>query len=388
MRTGDQTLMKEINKSIVTDIIRSQHPVSRARISEITGLNKATVSSLIDELIHEGLVIELGTGPSAVGRRPRMLGFNGRAGYAVGVAIDLHEVRFLLIDLLGKLEKSLVIASPVGMEVEQTVYQVVDVVQQIVQSAPSSPLGVIGVGIAVPGLVDFKKGVVWNAPNLHWMNIPLRKMLEAHLDLPVFIDNESNMGAIAEQWLGKGQNYSNFVYLSVTTGLGSGIVVNRQLMRGSGGIAGEVGHMVVVVDGLLCSCGNRGCLEMYASEKSLIEIFQQKSGKEISTVEEIFQRAENGDVLAKAAISSVGRYLATGMNNLIHTCNPESVIVGGRITRFQSLLWEAMQPVLSKSMVDSFFHTKLEWSTLGQNAISLGAASLVIDHRFAKPTIL
>ncbi|QRF22419.1 ROK family protein [Alicyclobacillus sp. TC] len=201
MRTGDQTLIKELNKNIIMNLIRNQSPISRAQISVESGLNKATVSSIVDEFIQEGLVIELGPARSAIGRRPRMLGFNATAGYAIGVELGIEYVHVLTVDLAGRVVSSHESPLPTT-DVRSVVAEIVACIKEEISNIPDSDLGIIGVGLGVPGLVDFSSGNVLYSPNLGWSDVPLRAYLEAHINLPIFIDNEANTGALAEQLFG------------------------------------------------------------------------------------------------------------------------------------------------------------------------------------------
>jgi glucokinase-like ROK family protein len=407
MRTGDQAFIKELNKSITMNLIREKSPISRTQISSESGLNKATVSSLIDELISEGLVVELGPGHSSVGRRPVMLGFNGNAGYAIGVELGVDYIRVLAMNLAGEVTsfKEIPLSSSettakdtahtitsTGTSTNTSTTNVLDVVKSIADcitditsNLPSSSVGIIGVGIGVPGLVDFSQGIVLNAPNLQWEDVPLRAYLEANIHLPIFIDNEANAGALAEQLFGKGKDVSDFVYLSIGTGIGTGIIVNGNLVRGNEGTAGEFGHMVIEAQGLRCSCGNRGCLEMYASEKALVTKYKQISGL-FRTGKEIISELSSGDSSALEAIQSIGQYLGTGIHNIINGLNPALIVIGNRMSEADDWLLRPIEQVIRNSG-SKFYRSKVkvETSSLGRNATARGAASLIINQYFSGP---
>ncbi len=384
MRTGDQTLMKELNKSIIMNLIRNQSPISRAQISVESGLNKATVSSIVDEFIEEGLVIELGPARSAVGRRPRMLGFNSTAGYAIGVEVGIDYVHVLTVDLAGRVISSYESPLPTT-DVRSVVSEIVTCINEEVAKTLASKLGIIGVGLGVPGLVDFSSGTVHYAPNLGWSDVPLRAYLEAHINFPVFVDNEANTGALAEQLFGVGTTDENAVYFSVGAGIGVGIILNRSLIRGSGGTAGEFGHMIVEARGLRCSCGSRGCLEMYASTRALIAKYAQLSGTSRS-FDEIMLRLHDGAPSAAEAIDSVGRYLGVGITNVINGLNPSLVVIGNRLSEAGEFLLNPVKDVIHNSALGvPGSLARVELSSLGRNATAIGAASLALNDYFKGP---
>ncbi|WP_198850674.1 ROK family transcriptional regulator [Alicyclobacillus sp. SO9] len=385
IRTGDQAFIKELNKSITINLIRRRSPISRSQISVESGLNKATVSSLIDELISEGLVIELGPGHSSVGRRPVMLGFNGSAGHTIGVELGVDYVRALSTDLAGNIALSEETKSPDAGNIQETIASLANLVKEIIAKTPPSRLGIIGAGIGVPGMVDFSNGTVLNAPNLGWFNVPLKSYLETHLNIPIFIDNEANTGTLAEKMFGHGKQVSNFIYLSVSTGIGTGIMINDNLVRGSHGTAGEFGHMVVETQGLRCSCGNRGCLEMYASEKALVTKYQQLSGRTLPTPE-IISLLSQGDAMAFQSVQSVGQYLGIGINNIINGLNPTLVIIGNHFSTLGSWVIPQIEQIIGNSTLRTPpSQVRVEVASLGRDATSVGAAALAINEYFAGP---
>lgn len=264
--TGNQDLVKELNKAVILNIIWRHAPISRAEIARISGLTRGTVSSLVDELIHDSFVKEIGTGTSAMGRKPIMLQLNAGAGVIVGVDLGVNYILIILADLRAQVlaRKRLSISPEMGEK--RILEKMVDGIADILASAPSTPRGLLGIGAGVPGLVEMEHGVLKFAPNLRWKNVPLKDLLQERFDVPVYVDNEANVGALGEKWFGAGQGIRHMVYLSVGVGLGAGIVVNGELYRGATGYAGELGHFTILPDGPVCGCGNRGCWETLASE--------------------------------------------------------------------------------------------------------------------------
>lgn len=378
--TGDQTLIKRMNKSLVLDTIIEREPVSRSEIAARLGLNKATVSSLVAEWIGEQLVLETGLGASSGGRKPIMLLFRKQAGYAIGVDLGVNFISAVLTDLSGAVvareRRRLRAAAP-----DEAAAAVADVARMLAARAPShdeAPYGVIGVGLGVPGIVD-DAGVVLTAPNFGWRDIPLRDMLEAELGLRVAIDNEANVGAVGEKQFGSGRDASDIVYISAGVGLGAGLIVAHKLYRGASGFSGEIGHMTIQADGgRPCSCGSAGCWEMYASELALAA--RDGSAPEQRELESVMERAEAGDETARAQLAGIGRYLGIGIAAALNAFNPEMIIVGNRLALARPWLEHSLREAAERHALSHHLRrARIEFASLGLDSAALGAASLAIS---------
>ena len=275
IRTGNQDLVKQINKSIVFHTIKKKGPISRAQISKDTGLNKATVSTMVSELINESFVNEIGSGKSSGGRKPVMLVFNHVAGYAIGIDLGVNYLSGVLTDLNGHIiEKT---TSPLhSTNMDDVTKQIFACIAALIEKAPESPYGIVGIGIGVPGQVDQHEKILF-APHLNWKNVDLKKVVEDRFQISTSVENEANAGAVGELLYGAGKGIANQVYVSIGIGIGTGIIIRHQLFRGTSGISGEMGHMTINFNGKKCSCGNRGCWELYASESALLEAAQQQN---------------------------------------------------------------------------------------------------------------
>ncbi|SFU45475.1 ROK family transcriptional regulator [Alicyclobacillus macrosporangiidus] len=384
-RTGDQAFIKALNRSIVLNLIRTQSPISRTQIAKITGLNKATVSALVDELIQDNLVQEVGHGHARVGRRPVLLLFNADAGHVIGMDLGVNYIRVLATDLAARARHAYESPLDPSASVETNLRLVVDMVRKAAEALPPSSLGIVGIGIGVPGLVDYDTGTVINAPNLRWSDLPLRERLERELQMPVFVDNEANAGALGEKLFGSGKDVSDLVYVSVGIGIGTGIIVGGELMRGRRGLAGEFGHMTVETAGARCSCGNTGCLELYASEAAVEQMYLRESGRP-AKLAEIQERLAENDAAAISAVQAAGYYLGVGVANIINGLNPSMVVIGNRVAQFGDwLLRPVEQAVQNRSFVARNSATPIRISSLGRDAIAVGAAALVLHHYFSGP---
>lgn len=341
--TGDLALIKKINTAIVLEAVLVHAPLSRAQISELTGLNKATVSSLVQDLIDSHLVLENGPGQSSGGRKPVMLLFNGTAGYAVGIDLGVNYIRGLLVDMEG----NVIAEHQRGLkqqDAKQAIAQLTDCIELLMNEAPGSPYGIVGIGVGVPGIVD-DNGIILFAPNLKWHQVELQQQLEERFGLPVTIDNEANAGAQGEQKYGAGRGIPNQIYVSVGIGIGTGIILNKELYKGASGFSGELGHLSIEYGGKPCSCGNRGCWELYASENALLE---RAALLGFENLEELLLAATAGDERVIELIRSIGDYLGAGIANIVNVFNPNVVIIGNRMSRAAEWLEPAVQAAVDQ----------------------------------------
>lgn len=374
--TGDQALVKKINMSIVLNTIIRFAPLSRVKVSELTGLNKATVSNLVLELCENHLVQEIGPGKSSGGRKPRMLLFNGKAGYAVGVEIRLKQMMAVLTDLEGRIiaENECLLEHH---DVSSVLSNMVQLVKGLMELTPSSHYGIVGVGVGVPGMVD-SDGTVLFAPNLGWEMVPLQQLLEEEIGVPVTIDNEANAGAQGELRFGAGRDAQHLLYISAGSGIGSGIIINGDLYKGARGYAGETGHMTIEADGKECSCGNRGCWELYASEKTYDHPESPLPSRRTS---ELVRHAEQGHDETIAHFSDIGRYLGVGITNLVNGFNPQSVVIGGPLADAREWIQDTIEQVVSKRTLP--YHRErmeIRFAELGSRSTVIGAAYSAISQ--------
>ncbi|WP_433946033.1 ROK family protein [Paenibacillus sp. SN-8-1] len=392
--TGDQFLVKQINSSIVLDLIRTHSPISRAAVSAKSGLNKGTVSSLVNQLIENGLVEELGQGESSGGRKPVMLSFNQRAGYAIGIDLRIDMASAVLTDLQGSIVQQ--IESSLESIDSNLVYAVLSrMIRELIASAPESHYGVVGIGVGVPGIVD-DNGTVLFAPNLHWKNVNLGGWLREAFQIPVVIDNEANAGAQGEKAFGAGKDRDHLIYLSVSHGIGTGIVINQDIYKGVSGYSGEAGHTTIEADGKPCSCGNYGCWELYASERALLEEARQSDtvheaakayildGDDLR-LEHLVQLAESGNEEARRILKNNGHFLGIGIANIINIFNPELIIIGNRIALAEPWIADEIRETVARRALP--YHkdkAQIEFSHLNMGATVIGAASLALTQFFDK----
>jgi len=377
--TADQMLVKKINQKLILNEIVANSPISRAKLSETTGLNKSTVSSQVTTLIDKNLIFEIGQGQSSGGRKPVMLVFNKNAGYSIGIDIGVDYLNCILTDLKGNivLEDYQQLEGLSSEDIQDVLFVKI---KNLLAQMPESPYGLIGIGLCVPGLVTTEQKVIFT-PNLEWnYELDLKPLIEQEFKVPVFLENEANAGAYGEKEFGAAKNYENLVYVSVHTGIGVGIIIDNELYRGVRGFAGEMGHLTIDMNGLKCSCGNRGCWELYASEKALLKSLSKIQQEKLSNKDIIsLANQNNPDILM--ALQKFGFYLGIGLTSILNTFNPQAVIIRNNIV-------EALPMVLNsiKNSVASRTYQQLEnsyellTSTLGKNAPALGASSIAIEN--------
>jgi predicted NBD/HSP70 family sugar kinase len=381
--TGDSSLLKALNKSTLLRLIRRHAPISRAELAKRTHLTRATVSALVEELIGERLVAETGIGASSGGRKPVLLQIDAEAGYVIGLDLRRTDVLAVVADLRGNARRELRRKLDAPSDPARTLAQLIALTRELQAALPDSPLGVVGVGLGIAGLVAFPSGRILFVPAHDWRLLDWRQPLEQALGIPVIIENEANLAALAEHDIGAAQHATELLYVSVSAGIGAGYIVGGELYRGAGGYAGEVGHTTIELNGRRCPCGNRGCWETYASEQALAESlglsYEPHAG------EAILAGAEQGDPHVLEALERTASYLGIGIGNMIHALNPQMIVVGGAISRY--CRW--LQPKLEATIRERFpfipsFAAPIRFSELGETATAQGAIAYVLRELLEK----
>lgn len=403
-RTGDQALIREINLSIILNALRDHPPLSRAALAVATGLNKTTVSSLVQQLIDAGFVTETGVGKNITGRPGILLQLNPQAGGIIGVEIGVDFISVALTDFAARVIWRHQERMDRREEQSTILRRVMTNIEGAMSQARSRALAILGMALGVPGLVDVESGTLLYAPNLHWENVPLRQMLRTRFPFPVVVDNEASIAAFGESYFGVARGSRNVLYVSAGVGIGGGLVLDGRLYAGGTGFAGEVGHMTLEPDGILCECGNRGCWETVASQSavfrrihdalsagdsSLLARFAPpgKNGKrETLTIPVIVRAAQDGDLVARQALLETGKYLGIGFANLVNALNPEMIVFGGIL----SLAKEFLLPVIQQTMNERALRwssrtTQLVVAAYGSDACVMGAVAMVYDQILRQP---
>ncbi len=385
--TGNSKVVRSINRATILNLVREMQPISRIQIARLTGLHKSTVSSIISELLEEDLIFEQPSEGNSIGRSPINLYLKRGKFFVAGLNIDSSFLKLALADIDGTVIEE--------KELPVTRLSPEEVVGQSVRSLKDMQLQygiseIYGIGISVAGIVDSDEMVVTYAPNLGWENVYLGKVISEYLpDIEnIAVGNDAKASALAELWFGRHElDLSNFVFLSVGAGIGAGIVLDGRLVNGEYYAAGEFGHMVIVEGGLTCSCGNRGCLEAYASDRATISRYEKESlevGKKSSvTINDILRGIRNGDTAAISAIKETAYYLGVGVSNIVRSFDPQTIIVGGKITD----VWDIVGPEIYNVIMERAYFGKKKSINLLPSSLHyapgmMGAVSLAIEKVF------
>jgi glucokinase-like ROK family protein len=400
LRTGDQFLVREINLSLIMHQLHKHAPISRATLAEITGLNKTTVSSLVNELTEHQFIHEVGYDTSGVGRPAILLALNPEAGCIVSCEIGVDFIAAIVsnfaAEILWKHRED--ISSDLG---QQAILERALAVLRDMANKAQATSGLLGLTVGVPGLVDHETGRLLFAPNLDWHDVALGDILRDKFDVPVFVDNEANMAALGEQIFGAAQGYDEVLYISVGVGLGGGIVRQGSLFRGRAGFAGEFGHMTMIPDGELCNCGNRGCWETVVSQSALLRfvrqfikeegqksILSEQTGADLDqlTVPMVAEAARKGDQVARKAFDLVAHYLGIGIANLVNALNPDLVVLGGIVSSASDLMlptvWQEIKDRALRWNVDA---VEVVLANHGQEACLMGGIATVYQSILRQP---
>ncbi len=390
--------MKQLNISAVLNVIKNNGGLSRADIAKLTGLTPASISNISKQLIESKYLVERGMGESSGGRPPIILELNPDARYVIGVNIGVGSIEVVVTDLGAKIicrDEMLVLASKRSKEL--VIKNLVKLINEVLMSSNIDSEKVLGVGIAMHGIVNTDNGISKYAPYYNWVNVNLKEELQSILKYPVFIDNDVRAMAIGESWFGSAKDINNFVMINVSNGVGAGIIIENKPYYGVDFSAGEIGHIVVDVDGAKCNCGNYGCLETVVSNDSIVKkaikaikqgsnslLINFKENIEDLTIDDICKGASLNDDVSIYVLKEAARYLGMGISNLVNILNPRNVVVVGEIFEDTLYVIEALKEIVDKrSMRLPNKNIRITKSVLGKEAAVIGAATLVIKELFS-----
>ncbi len=398
-----QLSLRESNLSAVLRAIYHEAPLSRSQLATKTGLNKSTISSLVEDLLDRGFVHETGINSVGTGRPSTLLEISPQAGAAVAVELGVDFVSAAVIDFKGRiLWRKMDAADPAASE-EKTLGQAMALVDEGIRECRQRHQRILGLSFSIPGTVDLDQGILIFAPNLNWHNIKLRKIFSAYTGLKVFIENDANAAAVAEHLFGVARNLHDFLFVFVGVGLGSGLFLNNRLYRGKGGYAGEIGHTPIIAEPFQnpCHCGNLGCWETYANQLSIISrveslLQSNPDGSVIPglmaqqgsplTIPIITQAAEAGDRYAIDALAEAGGALGTGLAVLVNVFNPEKIVIGGPVSIAGEFLMPSMLESVGRHAMDEIVaQAEISVSAFGPDASLVGAAAVAVDEVLTHP---
>ncbi|HEX8723322.1 MAG TPA: ROK family transcriptional regulator [Pyrinomonadaceae bacterium] len=377
--------MRAINRQIVLNYVRDRGPISRAEIARRTALQRSTVSEIVDSLLAEGLVEEVGAGRSTGGRCPTLLALRASGAAAVGIDIAPTHTTVAACDLAGTVLEREVFET--DHDFDRTLQRAAAATTRLLARNPGQ---IGGVGVSLPGLVDPSTGRLVYVPYFNWRDLDVGRRIAAATGLKVAVDNDANAAALAELWFGRAEvsEARDFVMVFIAEGVGTGIIFDRQIYRGEGGAAGEFGHMVIGERAPVpCSCGGYDCWEAFASGRAAVERYarlaRDAEGARRLSFAQLIDRALAGEPEAREALLETARYLGRGISNLVVGFSPEIVVVGGAITRAWELVSGILAEAVKRSVRRDLPPARVTRSTIGDQASLMGALSLVLADKFA-----
>jgi N-acetylglucosamine repressor len=381
---GNRDLIKDMNRSLLLNIIRQQRQVSRKQLTDISGLSVGSVSGIVNDLLANDWIQEIGEGDYTGGRRQTIIKLNPTAGYAIGVKLMEQRVVVAITnfesEILGYQEANYTSTEPTALVAELQM-----IIENVLLKAGIDRTRLLGLGVGVAGVVHSADGIVHYSPYFDWRDVPLASLLSERTALPVYIENDVNTLTLTEQLFGAGRHHSSFVVMTIGRGIGMGLVINNQLYRGTGGGAGEIGH--TVLSGLLDHNGTAqfSTLEDLSSDPAVITEVRSIH-PQVEDLPEVIHLADSGDAHAQRALSHSGQLLGAGLANIVNILNPQMVIISGEGLiagdyRLQPLL-ETLKKYTFNGLMDDL---EIVVEPTDDRAWARGAASLVISKLFESP---
>lgn len=402
--SGDRPLrpreMRDRNRALVLDAVARLEPVTRAQLAARTGLTKSSVSSIVTELRSAGLVVEQGAQRGGDLGRPGTALTLARDGLAgLGLEVNVDYLAACVVDLARRTRVQYVeVGDNRARDPAAVAGLLARLARAAVAAAATQGLTISATCVAVPGLVDQETGTVARAPNLGWSDVPLRRLLAGGVPAartPVLVENEANLAALGELWFGDGAALGDYVHISGEIGVGAGIVVGGQLFRGAHGHAGELGHTTLEPDGAACSCGSRGCLELFAGQEAILRragldpAVSTSTGRSDGPVSTLVEHLGAGDPRALDALEVAGRSLGTATASLVKLVDPDTVVLGGIYAVLAPWLRASFQRALLAGIpMTRAVPPRIAISALGPDAAVRGAAGLVTASLLARPGAL
>ncbi|AWZ03868.1 MULTISPECIES: ROK family transcriptional regulator [unclassified Streptomyces] len=376
---GSQSSLHRANLERVVRAVRLAGSLTQAEIARSTGLSAATVSNIVRELKEAGTVEVTDT--SAGGRRARSVSLSGDAGIVIGVDFGHTHLRVAV----GNLAHQVLAEEAEPLDVDASWVEGFDraesLVGRLIAGIGVGRDKVIGVGLGVPGPIDVESGTLGSTAILPgWAGINPRQELSRRLGVPVYVDNDANLGALGELVWGSGRGVKDLAYIKVASGVGAGLVINGQIYRGPGGTAGEIGHITLDESGPVCRCGNRGCLETFAAARYVLPLLQSSHGPEL-TMERVVELAREGDPGCRRVITDVGRHIGSGVASLCNLLNPSRVVLGGSLADAGELVLAPIRESVGRYAIPSAARQlSVLTGSLGGRAEVLGALALVLSE--------
>ncbi len=380
INTVNQEQIKQINRVNILNVLRKHKTITKLEIAKMLNISIPTVTTNINLLKEDGLVEEAGIAESTGGRKPIILKLSENARYSFGIDISPKDVKLILCNLYSEvIEESFF--HTIGMGFEQILNRILQWIKTCMQKFTIQSEKVLGVGFSLPGLIDEENLILLSSPNLGVKNFSFTT-IQKELNLPIYIENEANVAAYAELVLGRAIDKDNLIYVSITEGVGTGIIIQHTIYKSVSKMAGEFGHMRITDEPKLCKCGRTGCWELYASKQALLDNYFELTGQQLETLSAFFEKYQSGNDFASEALEQYIHYLMIGIENLILALDPEYVIIGGEIALYQNDLKEMLETHPITCSLIEHKKDKIIFSELGDKGSLVGAALLPFDQLF------
>lgn len=374
---GSQSALREANRVLVLQTVQRWGGLTQVELVGATGLSPATVSTIVRDLLADGLVDTAVTTRS--GRRAQLVTVARRVGLAVGVQVAHRHLRIVLGDFAHAVIAEQSLPLPNDHRLDTTLDRAALLVVDLLERVGSSLDEVVGVGVAVPAPVDADTGMISVRGIMRgWDDVHLGQTLSKRIARPVFVDNDANLGALAESTLGAARPYRDSVFVRASYGVGAGVVIDGRVHRGFAGTAGEIGHVQVDPAGAICGCGNRGCLDTVVGAAALVEALRVNRGP--LTLRDVIQLAQEGDQGCARVVADAGAQIGAVVAGLGQATNPEIVVVGGELAETGALLLDPLREAVARRVpVNQIAPLEVVPAALGTKAEVMGALILALQ---------
>lgn len=375
---GSQSALRKLNEQRIVEALMAG-PATQAELSRHTGLSTATVSNIV-KVLHDASVVATEPTTSS-GRRALRVRLNSNSAVAVGIDFGRRHLRVVLANLAYEVLAEESMSLPLGHQADVSITAAVDVLDRLVAETGVHREDIVGVGAGIPGPIDHRTGTVVQGAILpEWVGFQILSHLEERLRLPVFVDNDANLGALSEITWGPHNGVSNLMFVKIGSGIGAGLILDGALFYGHVGVTGEIGHMTISEHGLMCRCGNRGCLETVSSTTTMSELLSRGEPEPL-TPDDIVRRALGGSPAALRVLDDAGLATGRALGAVANLINPEVIVIGGPLAELGELLLEPIRRGLLRHAVPLIGETTtVAMSALGARAEVLGAAALVFQN--------
>lgn len=353
--------------------------MTKYELAERMSVSIPTVTTNVNKLLNEELLVEVGVAEASYGRKPILLDIDYNRYFSIGIDIQKKSMYYCLMNL--KFE--VVVEKIMSYSKKSLEENIKNLINNLLEEYNLNKSNIVGIGISYPGLVEEVNLLLKKSPHVDIKNLSLESLRD-ELDMNIYIGNEARLAAFAENVVGVSKEYMNSLYISIKEGIGAGIIVDKRYYRGSSEAAGEIGHMVIQKGGKTCNCGNKGCVEAYLSTHTLIQDFSKVAGRELSTLSEVFDCYDEASEEQKHVLIDYLEYLVLTLNNIFLIFDPDCIIIGGEMSDYQARIEPMIEEIMKNNECSMLkVNRKVEFSVLGYKASKYGAALMPLEDIIA-----